>query len=88
VAELALEPGETVLDLGSGAGVDVLLAANVVGPSGSVIGVDMTPEMIAKARANAATAGLTHVEFREGRLEELPVEDAIPRDSPGVAARR
>jgi SAM-dependent methyltransferase len=76
VAELALEPGETVLDLGSGAGVDVLLAANVVGPSGSVIGVDMTPEMIAKARANAATAGLTHVEFREGRLEELPVEDA------------
>jgi SAM-dependent methyltransferase len=76
VAELVLQPGEAVLDLGSGAGVDVLLAAHGVGPSGRVIGVDMTPEMIAKARTNAATAGLTHVEFREGRLEELPVDDA------------
>ena len=76
VAELALEPGETVLDLGSGAGVDVLLAAHGVGPSGHVIGVDMTPEMIAKARTNADAAGLTHVEFREGRLEELPVADS------------
>jgi SAM-dependent methyltransferase len=76
VAELALEAGETVLDLGSGAGVDVLLAAHGVGPSGHVIGVDMTPEMISKARANATAAGLTHVEFREGRLEHLPVEDA------------
>jgi SAM-dependent methyltransferase len=76
VAELALQPGEVVLDLGSGAGVDVLLAAHGVGPSGRVIGVDMTPEMIAKARTIAATAGLTHVEFRQGRLEELPVDDA------------
>jgi len=75
VAALALEPGETVLDLGSGAGIDALLAGHAVGPSGHVIGVDMTPEMLARARANAAEAGLAHVEFREGRLEELPVAD-------------
>jgi arsenite methyltransferase len=68
--------GETVVDLGSGAGIDALLAARRVGPGGRVIGVDMTPQMLDKARANAAKAGLGQVEFREGRLEALPVEDA------------
>jgi len=72
---LALEPGETVLDLGSGGGMDALLAARQVGPEGRVIGVDMTPAMLERARANAARAGVSHVEFREGRLEALPVED-------------
>jgi SAM-dependent methyltransferase len=75
VAMLDPREGETVLDLGSGAGVDVFLAARAVGPSGHVIGVDMTPEMLGKARANAEKAGFTHVEFREGRLESLPVEN-------------
>jgi SAM-dependent methyltransferase len=75
VAMLDPKAGETVLDLGSGAGVDVFLAARAVGPSGHVIGVDMTPEMLAKARANAEKAGFSHVEFREGRLESLPVAD-------------
>ena len=73
---LDLRPGETVLDLGSGAGVDALLAARAVGPKGRVIGVDMTPEMIARGRANAASASFAHAEFREGRLEALPIEDA------------
>jgi SAM-dependent methyltransferase len=72
---LGLAPGETVLDLGSGAGLDAFLAARQVGPTGRVIGVDMTPEMLAKARANAAQLGLAQVEFREGRLEALPVAD-------------
>jgi len=76
VDHLSLEPGETVLDLGSGAGIDALIAARAVTSSGRVIGVDMTPEMVAKAVANAAAAGVDHVEFREGRLERLPVEDA------------
>jgi arsenite methyltransferase len=71
---LALEPGETVLDLGSGPGLDALLAARQVGPTGRVIGVDMTPSMLERARTNAAKMGLSHVEFREGRLEALPVE--------------
>jgi arsenite methyltransferase len=74
IAHLQLQPGETVLDLGSGAGFDAFLAAPRVGVSGKVIGVDMTPEMIAAAQANAAKAGHAHVEFRQGRLEELPVE--------------
>jgi SAM-dependent methyltransferase len=73
---LALAAGETVLDLGSGAGVDAFLAAREVGPTGRVIGVDMTPAMIQKARANVGKAGVTNVEFREGRLEALPVEGA------------
>ena len=73
---LDLMPGETVLDLGSGAGFDAFLAARHVGDSGRVIGVDMTPEMIRKARANAEEGAFTNVEFREGRLESLPVEDA------------
>jgi arsenite methyltransferase len=76
VALLDLRAGETVLDLGSGAGVDVFLAARAVGATGRAIGVDMTPEMLARARANAQRAGLVQVEFREGRLEALPVEDA------------
>lgn len=66
-------PGETVVDLGSGAGFDALLAAQSVGPTGRVIGVDMTPAMLDKARGNAALLGLEHVEFREGFLEALPV---------------
>jgi arsenite methyltransferase len=70
------QAGETVLDLGSGAGLDVFLAARRVGASGRVIGVDMTPEMLQKARDNAKQLGLSQVEFREGRLEALPVEDA------------
>jgi SAM-dependent methyltransferase len=76
IAQLGLRGGETVLDLGSGAGIDAFLAAREVGPEGRVIGVDMTPEMIERARANAAKVGATQVEFREGRLEALPVEDA------------
>lgn len=73
----AIREGETVLDLGSGAGFDALLAARRVGPSGRVIGVDMTDEMLAKARANASSLGLDHVEFRKGELEHLPVEDDL-----------
>ena len=71
----ALRPGETVLDLGSGAGFDVFLAARAVGPDGLVIGVDMTPAMIARARANADEAGVANVEFRLGEIEHLPVSD-------------
>jgi arsenite methyltransferase len=73
---LELKPGETVLDLGSGAGFDAFLAARRVGDAGRVIGVDMTPEMIVKGRANAAAGGFTNVEFRQGRLESLPLESA------------
>ena len=72
----ALKPGETVLDLGSGAGMDAFLAARQVGPEGRVIGVDMTDEMLEKARANAARSGLENVEFRKGFIEDLPLEDA------------
>jgi len=71
-----LKPGETVLDLGSGAGFDAFLAARAVGPSGRVIGVDMTPEMVAKALRNKACGGYDHVEFRVGEIERLPVADA------------
>jgi SAM-dependent methyltransferase/uncharacterized glyoxalase superfamily protein PhnB len=71
----ALRPGETVLDLGCGAGFDALLAARQVGPEGFVIGVDMTDAMLARARENARTLGLTHVEFRQGEIEALPVAD-------------
>lgn len=76
VAHLRLQPGETVLDLGSGGGLDAFLAAEAVGPAGRVIGVDMTPAMLERARRNAERSGVTNVEFREGRLERLPVEDA------------
>jgi SAM-dependent methyltransferase len=75
-AWLELRPGERVVDLGSGAGLDAILAAHAVGAEGQVIGIDMTPQMLAAARSNAASAGLTQVEFREGRLEDLPVDDA------------
>jgi SAM-dependent methyltransferase len=71
----SLRPGETVVDLGSGGGFDCFLAARAVGKSGHVIGVDMTPEMISKARENSETAGLTNVEFRLGEIENLPVAD-------------
>lgn len=70
-----LHPGERVVDLGSGAGIDSLIAAKMVGPEGRVIGVDMTPEMLEKARLSAEQAGLANVEFREGYAEALPVED-------------
>jgi arsenite methyltransferase len=70
-----LKAGERVLDLGSGAGFDVFLAARQVGPTGHVIGVDMTPEMIERARANAAKIEVDHVEFRLGVIEQLPVDD-------------
>jgi arsenite methyltransferase len=73
-ADADLQPGQTVLDLGSGAGVDCFLAARRVGPEGRVIGVDMTEEMLAKARENARRSGFTNVEFRKGEIENLPVE--------------
>jgi ubiquinone/menaquinone biosynthesis C-methylase UbiE len=71
----SLRPGETVLDLGCGGGFDCFLAAKAVGESGRVIGVDMTPEMISKARQNAVKAGVSNVEFRLGEIENLPVAD-------------
>lgn len=71
----SLNPGETVVDLGSGGGFDCFLAANQVGSTGQVIGVDMTPDMVSKARANAASAGYTNVDFRLGEIEHLPVAD-------------
>jgi arsenite methyltransferase len=77
VEAAALRPGETVVDLGSGAGRDVFLAAERVGPSGRVIGVDMTPEMVAKARRAAATLGIPNAEFRLGEIEHLPLPDGI-----------
>ena len=74
IGYLALRAGETVLDLGSGPGLDALLAARQVGATGRVIGVDMTPEMLERARVTAARAGASNVDFREGRLDRLPVE--------------
>lgn len=71
----ALEPGDVVLDLGCGAGRDLLLAAEKVGPTGLVIGVDMTDEMIRRARANVAAAGYDNIEVRKGIVEDLPVAD-------------
>ena len=80
VAFSEIRPGDVVLDLGSGAGKDVFLAAVKAGPAGQAIGVDMTPEMLDLAQRNTATftanTGLTNVEFREGTIEDLPVEDA------------
>jgi len=75
VTPAALKPGETVLDLGSGGGLDCFLAARQVGETGKVIGVDMTPEMLARARSSAERMGVQNVEFREGYLENLPVQD-------------
>mgnify|MGYP001355619267 CR=1 FL=1 len=71
-----LKPGEVVLDLGAGAGIDCFLAARKVGPAGRVIGVDMTPEMLDRARGNAQKSGLANVEFRLGEIENLPVADS------------
>ncbi|HEY3378299.1 MAG TPA: arsenite methyltransferase [Armatimonadota bacterium] len=73
----ALQPGETVVDLGSGGGFDCFLASERVGAEGSVIGVDMTPEMLSKARANAVAGHYNNVEFRLGEIEALPVADGI-----------
>lgn len=69
----ALQPGQTVLDLGSGGGIDAFMAARQVGPAGRVIGVDMTPEMLARAERNKVAVGLENVEFRHGYIEALPV---------------
>ncbi len=74
VAELA--PGETVLDLGSGAGIDVLLSAKRVGPQGFAYGIDMTDEMLALARTHQAEAGVTNVEFLKGMIEDIPLDDS------------
>jgi len=76
LAFAALKPAEAVLDLGSGGGLDCFLAARQVGAAGKVIGVDMTPEMITKARANAERLGVGNIEFRLGEIEHLPVADA------------
>ena len=93
-----LRPGETVLDLGSGGGIDCFLAANQVGEAGHVIGVDMTPDMVSKARENAAKTELDNVEFRLGEIEHLPLADEsvdvivsncvinLSTDKPGVYA--
>ena len=75
IALASLKEGEVVLDLGSGGGIDCFLAANAVGQSGRVIGVDMTPEMIERARENARNSGYGNVEFRLGEIENLPVAD-------------
>jgi len=75
IAHVSLREGETVLDLGSGAGIDCFIAANKVGKNGKVIGVDMTPEMIEKARENAGKGNYGNVEFRLGELENLPVDN-------------
>lgn len=71
-----LKPGETVLDLGSGAGFDAFLAAKLVGALGRVIGMDMTPEMVRKAKSNAEKLNISNVDFRLGKIEELPVSDS------------
>ena len=71
----ARQQGETVIDLGSGSGMDTFIAAGLVGPTGSVVGVDFTREQLTKARRLAAEAGIEHVEFREGRIERLPADD-------------
>jgi len=76
LAHASVRPGDTVLDLGSGAGIDAFLAAREVGPQGRVIGVDMTPSMLRRARENAAKGGYSNVEFRLGEIESLPVADA------------
>lgn len=71
-----LAPGEVVVDLGSGAGTDALMASQMVGPTGRVTGIDMTPAMVEKARSNSRAMGADHVEFVEGLIESIPVPDA------------
>jgi len=75
LAFAGVREGEVVLDIGSGAGIDVLLASKIVGPAGKVIGLDFTPEMIAKAQENAARVGASNVEFRYGDAEQMPLDD-------------
>ena len=75
VSEIDIRAGDTVLDLGSGGGLDCFLAARKVGPAGRVIGVDMTPEMIAKAREKAVKVGIANADFRLGQIESIPVAD-------------
>lgn len=75
VRSAAIRRGEFVLDLGCGAGIDTLLAAAASGRNGRVVGIDMTPEMVERARRNAAAAGFGHVEIRQGLIEELPLPD-------------
>ena len=75
VAFSGVQPGDVVVDLGSGAGIDVIMAGHKVGPEGHVIGVDMTGDMIERARANIADAGLANAEIREGLIEHMPVDD-------------
>jgi len=75
VAIASLEPGQTVVDLGSGGGMDCFLAAAQVGQAGKVIGIDMTPEMIARARSNQEKLGITNVEFRQAAIEDIPLKD-------------
>ena len=70
-----LRPGERVVDVGCGGGIDSLVAAWMTGPTGRVVGIDMTPEMLAKARSSAAAVGVGNIEFREGHAEALPVDD-------------
>jgi len=72
----ALRPGETVIDLGCGGGIDTLLAAQAVAPGGTAIGLDTLPEMLERAAANAASAGIANVEWRRGELEQIPLADA------------
>lgn len=76
LAFASVKPGQVVVDIGSGAGIDCFLAAQKVGPSGRVIGVDMTPAMLQKARDNAQKAGITNVEFRQGDAENMPLENS------------
>jgi SAM-dependent methyltransferase len=76
VSAIDMREGDTVMDLGSGGGLDCFLSAKKVGPTGKVIGVDMTLEMIAKAQANALKVGVPNVEFRQGQIESIPVADA------------
>jgi ubiquinone/menaquinone biosynthesis C-methylase UbiE len=71
-----LQSGEVVVDIGSGAGLDSLIAARQVGPTGRVIGIDLNPEMLERARNHAVAAALPGVEFRQGRMEDLPIPDA------------
>ena len=75
VALADLKPGETVLDLGCGGGIDTFLASRAVGPEGKAIGLDITPEMVAKAQEHARMMGVTNVEFRQGAMEEIPLLD-------------
>ena len=81
-----IQAGDVVLDLGSGAGIDILMAAKQVGPAGRAIGIDMTDEMIAKARGNIATSGLTNAEVRKGIIEDLPVDSDRSLNLAGVLA--